>query len=135
MTATVTNTGSRAGADVAQLYVTDPAASGQPPRQLEGFPRVNLAAGASQHGHRSRSPSGTCSTGTRAAMPGPPPPAATAISVGDSDAHLPLTGTLAVASAQLGQPVTITSPGPQEGMAGTAVSVPVPPATPPAGRR
>ena len=36
------------------------------------------------------------------------------ISVGDSDASLPLTGTLAVTSAQLGQPVTITSPGPQE---------------------
>ena len=48
MTATVTNTGSRAGADVAQLYVSDPAASGQPPRQLEGFARVNLQPGQSQ---------------------------------------------------------------------------------------
>ena len=47
VTATVTNTGSRAGADVAQLYVTDPAAAGEPPRQLEGFARVNLAPGAS----------------------------------------------------------------------------------------
>ena len=47
------------------------------------------------------------------------------ISVGDSDTNLPLTGTLAVTSAQLGQPVTITSPGLQEGTAGTAVSVPV----------
>ena len=47
VTATVTNTGSRSGADVAQLYVTDPSASGQPPLQLEGFQRVNLAAGAS----------------------------------------------------------------------------------------
>src|SRR6185437_6615065 len=47
------------------------------------------------------------------------------IAVGDSDASLPLTGALAVTSAQLGQPVTITSPGPQEGLAGTAVSVPV----------
>jgi beta-glucosidase len=45
--------------------------------------------------------------------------------VGDSDGHLPLTGTLSVGSAQLGQPVTVTSPGPQEGIAGTAVSVPV----------
>ena len=33
------------------------------------------------------------------------------IDVGDSDANLPLTGTLNVSSAQLGQPVTITSPG------------------------
>ncbi len=45
VSATVTNTGSRAGADVAQLYVTDPSASGEPPRQLEGFARVSLAAG------------------------------------------------------------------------------------------
>jgi beta-glucosidase len=48
VTATVTNTGSRAGADVAQLYVSDPSASGQPPRQLEGFARVSLQPGASQ---------------------------------------------------------------------------------------
>ena len=40
VTATVTNTGSVAGADVAELYVTDPAASGRPPLQLEGFERV-----------------------------------------------------------------------------------------------
>ena len=49
VSATVTNTGSRAGADVAQLYVTDPAASGEPPRQLEGFSRVSLQPGASRH--------------------------------------------------------------------------------------
>jgi hypothetical protein len=34
VTATVTNTGKVAGADVAQLYVTDPASTGEPPRQL-----------------------------------------------------------------------------------------------------
>ena len=45
--ATVTNTGKRAGSDVAQLYLTDPSASGEPPRQLAGFQRVNLAPGAS----------------------------------------------------------------------------------------
>ena len=48
VSATVTDTGSRAGADVAQLYVTDPSAAGEPPRQLEGFARVNLQPGASQ---------------------------------------------------------------------------------------
>ncbi|HZR52690.1 MAG TPA: glycoside hydrolase family 3 C-terminal domain-containing protein [Streptosporangiaceae bacterium] len=47
VTATVTNTGHRAGSDVAQLYLGDPAASGEPPRQLAGFQRVNLAPGAS----------------------------------------------------------------------------------------
>ena len=42
---------------------------------------------------------------------------------GDSAATLPLTGTLSVASNQLGGPVTLTSPGPQEGIVGNAVSV------------
>jgi len=47
VTATVTNTGSRAGTDVAQLYVADPAAAGEPPHQLKGFQRVTLNPGAS----------------------------------------------------------------------------------------
>ena len=45
----VTNTGSRAGTDVAQAYVTDPAAAGEPPLQLKGFARVQLAAGQTRH--------------------------------------------------------------------------------------
>jgi len=45
--ATVTNVGRRAGSEVAQLYLADPSASGEPPRQLAGFQRVNLAPGAS----------------------------------------------------------------------------------------
>ncbi len=124
VTATVTNTGSRAGADVAQLYVTDPSASGQPPRQLEGFARVSLQPGASgtvtfpltQQNLRywnASSNGWATSTGNYG------------IEVGDSDANLPLSGTLPVASSQLGQPVALTSPGPQEGLAGTSVSVPV----------
>ncbi|HEY2242109.1 MAG TPA: glycoside hydrolase family 3 C-terminal domain-containing protein, partial [Streptosporangiaceae bacterium] len=47
VTATVTNTGSVAGADVAQLYVGDPAASQDPPHQLAAFQRVSLNPGAS----------------------------------------------------------------------------------------
>jgi beta-glucosidase len=45
---TVRNTGSRAGADVAQVYVGDPRAAGEPPRQLKGYQRVSLAAGQSR---------------------------------------------------------------------------------------
>jgi beta-glucosidase len=124
VTAKVTNTGSRAGADVAQLYVADPAASGQPPRQLEAFARVYLQPGASQtvtfqltqrnlQYWNSSTNAWAVSTGNYG------------IDVGDSDANLPLSGTLPVSSSQIGQPVTLTSPGPQEGEAGTAVSVPV----------
>jgi beta-glucosidase len=125
VTATVTNTGSRAGADVAQLYVTDPAASGEPPKQLEGFGRVNLRPGASQTVQFPLTQRNlqywNASTNNWATSTG-----SYGIEVGDSSASLPLSGTLSVSSAQLGQPVTITGPGPQEGLAGTAVSVPVP---------
>jgi beta-glucosidase len=122
VTATVTNTGSRAGADVAQLYVDDPTASGQPPLQLEGFQRVNLQPGAGQtvtfeltqqnlQYWNSGSNAWATSTGNYG------------IDVGDSNADLPLSGTLAVTSAELAQPLTVTNPGPQEGLAGTATSV------------
>jgi beta-glucosidase len=43
----VTNTGSVAGADVAQIYLGQPSAAGNPPRQLEAFQRVSLPAGSS----------------------------------------------------------------------------------------
>ena len=39
------NTGRRAGADVAQVYVGDPGRTGEPPEQLAGFARVALGAG------------------------------------------------------------------------------------------
>ena len=47
ITADVTNTGSVAGAEVAQLYVSVPGADGKnlPLKQLKGFERVELAAG------------------------------------------------------------------------------------------
>lgn len=122
VTATVTNTGSRAGADVAQLYVTDPSSVSGQPRALEGFQRVNLAAGASttvtfpvtQQNLRywdSGSNNWATATGNYT------------ISVGDSSANLPLTGTLPVAANQLGQPVTLSNPGPQENVVGTSASL------------
>ena len=45
---TITNTGHATGAEVAQLYLTDPAAAGEPPFQLKGFQKITLAAGQSQ---------------------------------------------------------------------------------------
>ncbi len=45
VTATVTNTGSKAGTEVAQLYVGDPGSAGEPPHQLKGFQRITLNPG------------------------------------------------------------------------------------------
>jgi len=49
VSATITNTGSRSGTEIAQLYVAIPSPGGlpQPPRQLKGFQRITLAPGAS----------------------------------------------------------------------------------------
>jgi beta-glucosidase len=48
ISARVTNTGSRAGTEVAQLYVGDPSSIGEPPRQLRGFQQVTLKPGESE---------------------------------------------------------------------------------------
>lgn len=45
VTTCITNTGPRAGADIAQLYLGDPATAGEPPRQLKGFSRISLQPG------------------------------------------------------------------------------------------
>ena len=46
----VTNTGSAAGAEVAQLYVSDPSATAKrPERELKGFEKVRLAPGETRH--------------------------------------------------------------------------------------
>jgi len=49
VTCTVTNTGSVAGAEVPQLYITMPsAAPAAPPKQLRGFAKLKLKPGASE---------------------------------------------------------------------------------------
>ena len=46
----VTNTGNEAGAEVAQLYVSDPSAQvDRPERELKGFAKVRLAPGETRH--------------------------------------------------------------------------------------
>jgi len=44
----VKNTGKRAGAEIAQVYVTLPAAAGEPPRRLVAWDKVQLAPGESK---------------------------------------------------------------------------------------
>ncbi|WP_432828930.1 glycoside hydrolase family 3 C-terminal domain-containing protein [Dactylosporangium sp. CA-092794] len=98
VTATVSNTGSRAGTEVVQLYVGAPAAAGEPPRSLKGFQRVTLNAGQSTTVTftvtakdlaywNTSSNAWTTASGTYQ------------ISVGNSSRSLPLTGNLAVTAA------------------------------------
>ena len=102
VTATITNTGSVAGADVAQLYVGDPAASQDPPEQLKGFQRVTLNPGASAtvtfpltiHDLASWSPTDNqweAQAGTYS------------IKVGDASNNLPLAGSTSLAQELTGQ--------------------------------
>jgi beta-glucosidase len=90
--ADVTNTGRRTGAEVAQVYVTAPAAAGEPPRQLKGFTKLSLRPGQTRHvaftlDQRAFSVWDT-STHRFAPVPG-----RWGISVGDSSRNLPLHGT------------------------------------------
>ncbi|MBS2964372.1 glycoside hydrolase family 3 C-terminal domain-containing protein, partial [Actinocrinis puniceicyclus] len=125
VTATVTNTGSRAGADVAQMYVNDPAASGNPPQQLAGFQRVNLTPGQSAtvsftltiHDLADWSPTDNqweAQAGTYS------------VSVGDSSANRPLSATTSLAHRLTGQVAAGTS-GAGVSSANTAVSANVTP--------
>ena len=45
----VSNTGQRSGADVPQLYIADPASTGEPPKQLAGYAKVRLDPGQTTH--------------------------------------------------------------------------------------
>ena len=49
MTFELANVGYRDGAEVAQIYLRLPAATGEPPRRLVGFRKVALRAGEREH--------------------------------------------------------------------------------------
>jgi beta-glucosidase len=125
VTATITNTGSVAGADVAQLYVGDPAASQDPPKQLKGFQRVTLNPGQSAPVsfpltiHNLASWSSTANVWEAQA-------GTYSISVGDSSVNLPLTGSTSLAQTLTGQ-VAAGASGAGVSQANTAVSANVTP--------
>jgi len=48
VTVRLTNTGRRAGAEIAQMYVGFPTSAQEPPRQLKGFEKVSLKPGESR---------------------------------------------------------------------------------------
>jgi beta-glucosidase len=93
LTCSVTNTGGRAGADVAQVYVSDPPAAGEPPQQLKAFQKVFLRPGQSSTVTVDLSSSAfdywSTSTSSWQVEPGN-----YTIRVGDSSAHDALTAVL-----------------------------------------
>jgi len=111
VSALVTNTGHRAGSEVAQLYLADPAASGEPPRQLAGFQRVSLAPGASARVSFVLTPqemswwSDTANGWTQTA-------GTYQVYVGDSSAlaGLPLRGSFTMATTPGARQVTVSAP-------------------------
>ena len=98
----VVNTGARAGATVAQVYVSDGHAKvARPAHELKNFERVELAAGASQHvslnlDARAFAYYDVSSKGWVVA------PGRFTVSVGDSVASLPLTETVEVGKVTAG---------------------------------
>jgi beta-glucosidase len=111
VSATVKNTGHRAGSEVAQLYLADPSASGEPPRQLVGFQRVSLAPGQSARVSFTITPqdmswwSDTVNGWTQTA-------GEYHLYVGDSSAlaGLPLRGTFSMTSTPAGRQVSVSAP-------------------------
>ncbi len=102
VTATIRNVGAVRGADVVQCYLGDPAATGEAPRQLRGFARVDLRAGQAARVRLVVTP------GDLATWSGPAGWAVTAgryrVEVGDGSAPslLPLRATVGVPGATLG---------------------------------
>jgi beta-glucosidase len=124
VTATVTNTGSKDGADVAQLYIGDPATTDEPPLQLKGFQRVDLAAGASKQvtfpitAHDLSSWDETAKKWTTST-------GSYAVKVGDTSSNPQLSGSLNVTSTSTGNTVTFAQPGGMSSPVGTAASLTV----------
>jgi beta-glucosidase len=110
VTADVTNTGSRAGADVAQLYLSEPAAAGEPPEQLKGFQKVQLNPGQTKQVRftlssrdvsywDSNAQNWTTAAGKYQVM------------LGDASDHLPLKGSFAVTRTTGPRWTTVSAPG------------------------
>lgn len=107
--ATVTNTGTRTGAEVAQLYLGFPSAAGEPPRQLKGFQKVTLAPGESTRVHFTLTPQ-DLSIWDTAASTWSVPTGAFQVQVGDSSADLPLSGQFQVDAGTGARTVTLDAP-------------------------
>jgi beta-glucosidase len=92
---TVTNTGRRAGAEVAELYLGSPAAAKEPPRQLKGFQKTSLASGQSATLHLTLTRQDLASW-DNAATGWTVHPGTYRVWVGDSSQNTPVTGAFTV---------------------------------------
>jgi beta-glucosidase len=124
VSATIRNTGSVAGADVAQIYLSDPAAAGEPARQLVGFQRVELKPGASQVVRFTVSPRDTW-WWDQNANGWTQSPGSYGVYVGDSSAisDLPLHGSFAVTQTAAARQVIVHAPSEFVPGQGSRVSV------------
>ncbi|MBO0805090.1 MAG: glycoside hydrolase family 3 C-terminal domain-containing protein [Nocardiopsaceae bacterium] len=111
VSAVVTNTGSRAGSDVAQLYTGDPPSTGEPPRQLEGFQKVTLQPGQSKRVSFTLTPA-QLSWWDDSANGWTQSPGRYQVYVGDSSAlaNLPLRGSFAVPATPGNRQVSVSAP-------------------------
>jgi beta-glucosidase len=92
----VTNTGSVAGAEVAQVYVSDPSAKAtRPERELKGFEKVRLAPGETKHVTLSLD-ARAFSYWSEAAHNWTTDPGKFVIRLGDSSENTPLTADLTI---------------------------------------
>jgi beta-glucosidase len=105
----VTNTGRRSGADVAQAYVADPAAAGEPPRQLKGFEKVSLRPGQTKRVSFTLDERGF-SVWDSAAQDWTTVDGRYRVLVGDSSRSLPLQGSVTVPFTRGTRSVTIDAP-------------------------
>jgi len=120
----ITNTGKVAGSDVAQLYLGDPSATGEPPRQLEGFQRVSLAPGASARVSFVITPQ-DMSWWSDAANGWTQTAGSYRVYVGDSSAlaGLPLQGSFTMASTPAARQVVVSAPSAMQASKVSAVRV------------
>jgi beta-glucosidase len=123
VSAVVRNVGSKGGSDVAQLYLGDPTAAGEPPRQLAGYQRVSLAPGASERVQFTVTPRDESwwsdDAGGWSQSPG-----AYRVFVGDSSAlsNLPLRGGFVLPTTPGARQVSVQAPSTTAPGAGFAVT-------------
>jgi beta-glucosidase len=107
--ATITNTGKVKGSDVVQLYVGDPASTGEPAEQLKHFEKVTLDPGQSQTVKFVISQQDASYWDT-AAQSWVAAPGTYQIMVGDSSVNLPLHASVQIAASTGPRSTTLTAP-------------------------